>query len=180
MHCLMLASCYLQLFIRKHNQNQTTNYSWYTVPAILSTVSVLLIFFFGSCFEKGWISILPLCVCASFITCMQIAALLLVSWMEQTAHFREEALSLQTKSMAQKESIEALSTAYAKWLGIRFWWTVCRPQESFAKIFCCKWSVWRESVSRTAFIVCTLYCNFWCEAGKWKVSTAVSELHPIC
>lgn len=114
MHCLMLASCYLQLFIRKHNQNQTTNYSWYTVPAILSTVSVLLIFFFGSCFEKGWISILPLCVCASFITCMQIAALLLVSWMEQTAHFREEALSLQTKSMAQKESIEALSTAYTQ------------------------------------------------------------------
>lgn len=114
MHCLMLASCYLQLFIRKHNQNQTTNYSWYTVPAILSTVSVLLIFFFGSCFEKGWISILPLCVCASFITCMQIAALLLVSWMEQTAHFREETLSLQTKSMAQKESIEALSTAYTQ------------------------------------------------------------------
>ena len=45
---------------------------------------------------------------------MQIAALLLVSWMEQTAHFREEALSLQTKSMAQKESIEALSTAYTQ------------------------------------------------------------------
>ena len=66
MHCLMLASCYLQLLIRKHNQNQTTNYSWYTVPTILSTVSVLLIFFFGTCFEKDWISILPLCVCASF------------------------------------------------------------------------------------------------------------------
>lgn len=114
MHCLMLASCYLQLFIRKHNQNQTTNYSWYTVPTILSTVSVLLIFFFGSCFEKDWISILPLCVCASFITCMQIAALLLVSWMEQTAHFREEALSLQTKSTAQRESIEALSAAYTQ------------------------------------------------------------------
>ena len=48
MHCLILASCYLQLFIRKHNQNQTTSYSWYTVPTILSTVSVLLIFFFGS------------------------------------------------------------------------------------------------------------------------------------
>ena len=95
MHCLMLASCYLQLLIRKHNQNQTTIYIWYTVPTILSTVSVLLIFFFGTCFEKDWISILPLCVCASFITCMQIAALLLVSWMEQTAHFREEALSLQ-------------------------------------------------------------------------------------
>lgn len=114
MHCLMLASCYLQLLIRKHNQNQTTNYSWYTVPTILSTVSVLLIFFFGTCFEKDWISILPLCVCASFITCMQIAALLLVSWMEQTAHFREEALSLQTKSTAQRESIKALSAAYTQ------------------------------------------------------------------
>lgn len=114
MHCLMLASCYLQLLIRKHNQNQTTNYSWYTVPTILSTVSVLLIFFFGACFEKDWISILPLCVCASFITCMQIAALLLVSWMEQAAHFREEALSLQTKSTAQRESIEALSAAYTQ------------------------------------------------------------------
>lgn len=45
---------------------------------------------------------------------MQIAALLLVSWMEQTAHFREEALSLQTKSTAQRESIEALSAAYTQ------------------------------------------------------------------
>lgn len=114
MHCLILASCYLQLFIRKHNQNQTTSYSWYTVPTILSTVSVLLIFFFGSCFEKDWISILPLCVCASSITCMQIAALLLISWMEQNANFREEAISLQAKSKAQQESIEALSAAYAQ------------------------------------------------------------------
>ena len=38
----------------------------------------------------------------------------MVSWMEQNAYFREEALSLQTKSMAQKESIEALSAAYAQ------------------------------------------------------------------
>lgn len=113
-HCLMLVICYLQLLIRKHNQNQTTNYNWYTIPAVLSAVSVLLIFFFGDCFQRGRISVLPLFVCATFITCMQIAALLLVSWMEQNAYFREEALSLQTKSMAQKESIEALSAAYAQ------------------------------------------------------------------
>lgn len=113
-HCLMLVVCYLQLLIRKHNQNQTTNYNWYTIPAVLSAVSVLLIFFFGDCFQRGRISVLPLFVCATFITCMQIAALLLVSWMEQNAYFREEALSLQTKSMAQKESIEALSAAYAQ------------------------------------------------------------------
>lgn len=113
-HCLMLVVCYLQLLIRKHNQNQTTNYNWYTIPAVLSAVSVLLIFFFGDCFQRGRISVLPLFVCATFITCMQIAALLLVSWMEQNAYFREEALSLQTKSIAQKESIEALSAAYAQ------------------------------------------------------------------
>ena len=113
-HCLMLVVCYLQLLIRKHNQNQTTNYNWYTIPAVLSAVSILLIFFFGDCFQRGRIAVLPLFVCATFITCMQIAALLLVSWMEQNAYFREEALSLQTKSMAQKESIEALSAAYAQ------------------------------------------------------------------
>lgn len=113
-HCLMLVVCYLQLLIRKHNQNQTTNYNWYTIPAVLSAVSVLLIFFFGACFQRERISVLPLFVCATFITCMQIAALLLVSWMEQNAYFREESLSLQTKSMAQKESIEALSAAYAQ------------------------------------------------------------------
>ena len=45
---------------------------------------------------------------------MQIAVLLLISWMEQNANFREEAISLQAKSKAQQESIEALSAAYAQ------------------------------------------------------------------
>lgn len=114
MYCLMLASCYLQLFVRKRSHNQTADYRWHTIPAVLSAVSVLMIFFFGDSFQNEQISALPLFVCASFITCMQIAALLLVSWMEQTAHFREEALSLQTKSTAQRESIEALSAAYTQ------------------------------------------------------------------
>ena len=59
-------------------------------------------------------AILPLCVCASFITGMQVSALLLISWMEQNSYFREEAISLQAKSKAQQESIEALSVAYAQ------------------------------------------------------------------
>ena len=59
-------------------------------------------------------SALPLFVCACFITFLQTAAMFLVSWMEQNAHFREESLSLQTKAQAQQESIEALSAAYAQ------------------------------------------------------------------
>lgn len=57
---------------------------------------------------------LPLFVCAGFITFLQTAAMFLVSWMEQNAHYREETLSLQTKARAQQENIEALSAAYAQ------------------------------------------------------------------
>ena len=106
--------CYFQKTQRKHRHTQTANWIWYSVPAALSAVSVLLIFFFRVCFQKEKISSLPLFVCSSFIICMQIAALLLVSRMEQDAHFREETIALQTKSNAQQESIEALSAAYAQ------------------------------------------------------------------
>ncbi len=71
-------------------------------------------FLFRKLLSKGQLSIQPLCVCATFITVMQIAALLLISWMEQNANFREEAISLQAKSKAQQESIKALSAAYAQ------------------------------------------------------------------
>lgn len=106
--------CYLQKTQRKHRHAQTENWRWYSVPAVLSAVSVLLILLFRVFFQNEQISSLPLFVCASFIICMQIAALLLVSRMEQNAHFREETIALQTKSNAQQESIEALSAAYAQ------------------------------------------------------------------
>lgn len=114
MHSIIIAVCFLQAKARNGKLSQATNFRWYTIPAVLSFASVLLIFFFGSCFQQGQISIQPLCVCATFITVMQIAALLLISWMEQNANFREEAISLQAKSKAQQESIEALSAAYAQ------------------------------------------------------------------
>ena len=114
MHSIIIAVCFLQAKARNGKLSQATNFRWYTIPAVLSFASVLLIFFFGNCFQQGQISIQPLCVCATFITVMQIAALLLISWMEQNANFREEAISLQAKSKAQQESIEALSAAYAQ------------------------------------------------------------------
>lgn len=114
MHSVIIAVCFLQAKARNGKLSQATNFRWYTIPAVLSFASVLLIFFFGNCFQQGQISIQPLCVCATFITVMQIAALLLISWMEQNANFREEAISLQAKSKAQQESIEALSAAYAQ------------------------------------------------------------------
>ena len=113
MHSVIIAVCFLQAKARNGKLSQATNFRWYTI-AVLSLASVLLIFFFGNCFQQGQISIQPLCVCATFITVMQIAALLLISWMEQNANFREEAISLQAKSKAQQESIEALSAAYAQ------------------------------------------------------------------
>lgn len=113
-HGIIIVVCFLQAKTRNGKLSQATNFRWYTIPAVLSLASVLLIFFFGSCFQRGQISIQPLCVCATFITVMQIAALLLISWMEQNANFREEAISLQAKSKAQQESIEALSAAYAQ------------------------------------------------------------------
>lgn len=114
MHSVIIAVCFLQAKARNGKLSQATNFRWYTIPAVLSLASVLLIFFFGNCFQQGQISIQPLCVCATFITVMQIAALLLISWMEQNANFREEAISLQAKSKAQQESIDALSAAYAQ------------------------------------------------------------------
>lgn len=114
MHSVIIAVCFLQAKARNGKLSQATNFRWYTIPAVLSLASVLLVFFFGNCFQQGQISIQPLCVCATFITVMQIAALLLISWMEQNANFREEAISLQAKSKAQQESIEALSAAYAQ------------------------------------------------------------------
>lgn len=114
MHSVIIAVCFLQAKARNGKLSQATNFRWYTIPAVLSLASVLLIFFFGNCFQQGQISIQPLCVCATFITVMQIAALLLISWMEQNANFREEAISLQAKSKAQQKSIEALSAAYAQ------------------------------------------------------------------
>lgn len=113
-HIIAILLFYLHKLIRKSKVITSTSWKWYTVPALISLVSILLISFFGDCFQQGQIAALPLFVSASFIAFLQMAAMFLVSWMEQNAHYREETLSLQTKAQAQQESIEALSAAYAQ------------------------------------------------------------------
>lgn len=113
-HIIEISLFCLHNRIRKSKVVGTTSWKWYTVPTLLSLISILHIFFFGDCFQKGQMSARPLFVCACFITFLQTAAMFLVSWMEQNAHYREETLSLQTKAQAQQESIEALSAAYAQ------------------------------------------------------------------
>ena len=114
MYSVVLVVFYLHKRIRRSKVIGTTSWRWYMVPTLLSLVSVFLIFFFGNCFQKGQMSALPLFVCACFITFLQMAAMFLVSWMEQNAHFREDSLSLRTRAQAQQESIEALSAAYTQ------------------------------------------------------------------
>lgn len=87
-HGIIIVVCFLQAKARNGKLSQATNFRWYTIPAVLSLASVLLIFFFGSCFQQGQISIQPLCVCATFITVMQIAALLLISWILQNETYK--------------------------------------------------------------------------------------------
>lgn len=113
-HCATIAICYFQKRMRKTSNVTPTHWKWYTVPVLLSLGCVLFIFFLGNCFLHDQIAPLPLLVCGGFVTVIQVAALFLVSWMEQNSHFREETISLQTRARAQQESIEALEAAYAQ------------------------------------------------------------------
>lgn len=111
-HFIIIITSFIQKHLRKNKPIGDTKWTWFTVPAILSFTNLFMIFFFGDCYQESQISTLPLLVCASFITVIQVATLFLVSWMEKDAHYREETISLQIKAMAQQESIEALSAAY--------------------------------------------------------------------
>lgn len=66
-------------------------------------------FYLNFCFRYDQIDPIPLSVCAAFIAVFNIASLLLVNWIEQTSHFREETLFLHAQIKAQSEGIEALS-----------------------------------------------------------------------
>ena len=113
-HGVVIGVFCLLRYMRGGKIRGTTGWKWYTAPALLSQISIALIFFFATCFLKGQMSVLPLFVCAAFIVFLEMAALLLISWMERNARLREQTLSLQTKAKAQQESIEALSAAYAR------------------------------------------------------------------
>ena len=65
--------------------------------------------YLNNSFQHSQIDPFPLSVCATFIAVFNIASLSLVSWIEQTSHYREETLLLHAQIKAQSEGIEALS-----------------------------------------------------------------------
>lgn len=94
---------------RKTNHVETLNWNWYSIPTVLSALCLIMEFYLNLCFRQNQIASLPLSVCAAFIAVCNIASLLLVSWIEQTVHLREETLFLHAQIKAQSEGIEALS-----------------------------------------------------------------------
>lgn len=111
---LVILICYTLRRQRFARSVKVESWQWYSVPAMLSLLTTILVFYFGACFRNKEMAEMPLFICALFLTLVQVAALFLVSWMEMNAYFREEMLSLHTQSQAQQESIEALSLAYAQ------------------------------------------------------------------
>lgn len=108
-HGLPLLFCFALNRLRKRKHIETSNWNWYFIPVALSFVCIIMEFYLNSCFRYEQIESVPLSVCAAFITMVNIASLLLVSWVERTSHLREESLFLHAQIKAQSEGIEALS-----------------------------------------------------------------------
>ena len=108
-HGLPLLFCFALNRLRKRKHIETSNWNWYFIPVALSFVCIIMEFYLNSCFRYEQIESVPLSVCAAFITMVNIASLLLVSWVERTSHLREESLFLHAQIKVQSEGIEALS-----------------------------------------------------------------------
>ena len=74
-HAISIVIFYLHKCMRKSKVVGTASWKWYAVPTLLSLVSILLISFFGGCFQKSQMAAVPLFVCAGFITFLQTAAM---------------------------------------------------------------------------------------------------------
>ena len=108
-HGIPLLFCCIFNRLRKSKHIETSNWNWYSIPAVLSALCLIMEFYLNFCFRYDQIDPIPLSVCAAFIAVFNIASLLLVNWIEQTSHFREETLFLHAQIKAQSEGIEALS-----------------------------------------------------------------------
>lgn len=108
-HGLPLLFCFILNRLRKRKHFETSNWNWYFIPAVLSFMCILMELYLNNSFQHSQIDPFPLSVCATFIAVFNIASLLLVSWIEQTSHYREETLLLHAQIKAQSEGIEALS-----------------------------------------------------------------------
>ena len=108
-HGVPLVFCYILKKMRMARNVETSNWNWYSIPAALSLICIVMEFYLNFSFQQDQIEPFPLFVCATFIAVFNIASLLLVSWIEQTSHLREETLFLHAQIKAQSEGIEALS-----------------------------------------------------------------------
>lgn len=108
-HGFPLIFCWFLKKTRTARNVETSNWNWYSIPAALSLICIAMEFYLNFSFQQDQIEPFPLFVCAAFIAVFNIASLLLVSWIEQTSHLREETLLLHAQIKAQSEGIEALS-----------------------------------------------------------------------
>jgi len=109
---LIIFVCFIIKQIRIRHASPNTDWRWYCVPALLSAMSLLLLTSMAEWIYSGSIASLPAVACSVFIMSVDIFSLLLVSWMENVSHIREESLSLKARVGAQEESIEALTSSY--------------------------------------------------------------------
>lgn len=112
-HGMVFLICVAILRVRRVNPIDLSNGRLYTIPAALSAICAGMVFYLMACYRNGQIAVGPLFVCAVFVAVFDIAAIFLVSWVEQTSRARADSLSLQAQVKAQSEGIEALSAANA-------------------------------------------------------------------
>lgn len=91
---------------------QSGNWKWYAIPAMMTGLCVAMASYLMQAFQAAQVPPGLLAVCAVFIAVFDIAAFWLVSGIEQAARLRQNALALHTQVKAQAEGIEALSAAH--------------------------------------------------------------------
>lgn len=108
-HGIAMILCLLFNNFRKAKIKKLTNRNWYSIPAVISALCILVELYLNLSFQQNQIEAFPLAVCAAFIAIFNLASLLLVNWIEQNAQLREETLTLHAQISAQEEGIQALS-----------------------------------------------------------------------
>lgn len=110
-HGFSMLLCLILKKSRDIKNVKSANWSWYSIPTVISALCILVEFYLNVSFQQARIDAASLAVCAAFIAIFDIASLLLVSWIERNAQLRQETLTLHAQIKAQSEGIQALSQA---------------------------------------------------------------------
>lgn len=98
---------------RKRSKARSVPWQWYSFPAGVSLLTVRMCYYLGDYYRAGRLEAEVLFICALFLLTMELISVVMISWMEQNAQARQEALNLNTQVRAQAQGIEALSASYA-------------------------------------------------------------------